>query len=288
MNSKIEQNSENTKPTHFCIYLFFYISKLLCSFVRVNFLYSNIGVALSKLKLNIEEEEESLIFETSPSIRKSIITARSPDLGFILSELIREECETHNTTSQKKKPKHKSQKEVFLNEIYIHIQCSFPVVFGFLFWEFALHVSHSSLISSDKMKPRSGDWAVTIDFQQCKVELEEVNPHLRGGRVENSFRKITPSSPDRDSNLDLPVLRSQAQHDKRVIQLRHRGGKTNQKYLYYVVSHNIYVSALESLGECCESKSRETIKLEILIVIEDQVQTLQLYKYIRACLSKLM
>nr|CAD7264833.1 unnamed protein product [Timema shepardi] len=32
------------------------------------------------------------------------------------------------------------------------------------------------------------------------------------------------SSPDRDSNLDLPVLSSRAQHDKRVSQLRHRGG----------------------------------------------------------------
>nr|CAD7423102.1 unnamed protein product [Timema monikensis] len=43
-----------------------------------------------------------------------------------------------------------------------------------------------------------------------KVELEEVNPHLRGGRVENHLGKTTPSSPDRDSNLDLPVLSSRA------------------------------------------------------------------------------
>nr|CAD7410286.1 unnamed protein product [Timema poppensis] len=57
-----------------------------------------------------------------------------------------------------------------------------------------------------------------------KVELEEVNLHLRGGRVENHLGKTTPSSPDRDSNLDLPVLSSRAQHDKRVSQLRHRGG----------------------------------------------------------------
>nr|CAD7392598.1 unnamed protein product [Timema cristinae] len=57
-----------------------------------------------------------------------------------------------------------------------------------------------------------------------KVELKEVNPHLRGGRVENHLGKTTPSSPDRDSNLDLPVLSSRAQHDKRVSQLRHRGG----------------------------------------------------------------
>nr|CAD7198596.1 unnamed protein product [Timema douglasi] len=48
-----------------------------------------------------------------------------------------------------------------------------------------------------------------------KVELEEVNPPLRGGRVENHLGKTTPSSPDRDSNLDLPVLGSRALHDKR-------------------------------------------------------------------------
>nr|CAD7267016.1 unnamed protein product [Timema shepardi] len=49
-----------------------------------------------------------------------------------------------------------------------------------------------------------------------KVELEEVSPHFRGGRVESGkpFRKNHPSSPDRDSNLDLPVLSSRAQHDK--------------------------------------------------------------------------
>nr|CAD7256013.1 unnamed protein product [Timema shepardi] len=41
----------------------------------------------------------------------------------------------------------------------------------------------------------------------------EVNPHLRGRRVENHLGKTTPSSPDRDSNLDLPVLSSRAQHD---------------------------------------------------------------------------
>nr|CAD7569194.1 unnamed protein product [Timema californicum] len=51
---------------------------------------------------------------------------------------------------------------------------------------------------------------------RISVELEEVNPHLRGGRVENHLGNTTPSSPDRDSNLDLPVLSSRAQHDKRL------------------------------------------------------------------------
>nr|CAD7413502.1 unnamed protein product [Timema poppensis] len=60
--------------------------------------------------------------------------------------------------------------------------------------------------------------------ETVNVELEEVNPHLRGRRVKNHLGKTTPSSPDRDSNLDLPVLSSKAQHDKRVSQLRHRGG----------------------------------------------------------------
>nr|CAD7194759.1 unnamed protein product [Timema douglasi] len=56
-----------------------------------------------------------------------------------------------------------------------------------------------------------------------KVELEEVNPNLRGGRVENHLGKATPSSPDRDSNLDLSVFSSRAQHDMRV-------GKARKKY----------------------------------------------------------
>nr|CAD7569369.1 unnamed protein product [Timema californicum] len=49
-----------------------------------------------------------------------------------------------------------------------------------------------------------------------------MNPHLRGGRVENHLGKTTPSSPNRDSNLNLPVLSNRVQHDKRVSQLRHR------------------------------------------------------------------
>nr|CAD7588254.1 unnamed protein product [Timema genevievae] len=57
-----------------------------------------------------------------------------------------------------------------------------------------------------------------------RLNLEKVNPHLRGGRVENHLGKTTPSSPDRDLNLDLPVLGGLAQHDRRVSQLRHRGG----------------------------------------------------------------
>nr|CAD7586145.1 unnamed protein product [Timema genevievae] len=59
---------------------------------------------------------------------------------------------------------------------------------------------------------------------RLRLNLEEVNQNLRGWRVEKHLGKTTPSSPNRDSNLDLPVLGGLAQHDWRVSQLRHRGG----------------------------------------------------------------
>nr|CAD7399211.1 unnamed protein product [Timema cristinae] len=52
--------------------------------------------------------------------------------------------------------------------------------------------------------------------ENMRVELEALNPYFRGGRVGNHLGKTTPSSPDQDSNLNLPVLSSRAQHDKRV------------------------------------------------------------------------
>nr|CAD7571517.1 unnamed protein product [Timema californicum] len=50
------------------------------------------------------------------------------------------------------------------------------------------------------------------DFKELRrLNIEEVNPHLCGGRVENLLGKTTSSSPERDSNHDLPVLGSIAQ-----------------------------------------------------------------------------
>nr|CAD7454225.1 unnamed protein product [Timema tahoe] len=46
-----------------------------------------------------------------------------------------------------------------------------------------------------------------------RLNIEEVNPQLWGGIIENHLGKTTPSSPERDSNLDLPVLGSLAQHE---------------------------------------------------------------------------
>ncbi|CAG2058540.1 unnamed protein product [Timema podura] len=44
-----------------------------------------------------------------------------------------------------------------------------------------------------------------------RLNFKEVNPHLRGGRVQNHLETPTPHSSDRDSNLDLPGLGSMAQ-----------------------------------------------------------------------------
>nr|CAD7573983.1 unnamed protein product [Timema californicum] len=90
---------------------------------------------------------------------------------------------------------------------------------------FAVWVAHQH-ISNPKMKP--GDVTpyviVTVLVDQIsftdlvakelgRLNLEEVNPHLCGGRVENHKGKTTPSPPDRDSNLDLHVLGNLAQHE---------------------------------------------------------------------------
>nr|CAD7432029.1 unnamed protein product [Timema monikensis] len=90
---------------------------------------------------------------------------------------------------------------------------------------FAVWVAHQH-ISNPKMKP--GDVTpyviVTVLVDQIsftdlvaklkelgRLNLEEVNPHLCGGKVENHQGKTTPSSPNRDSNFDLHVLGSIAQ-----------------------------------------------------------------------------
>nr|CAD7442723.1 unnamed protein product [Timema bartmani] len=57
------------------------------------------------------------------------------------------------------------------------------------------------------------EYIVTFPNGYGRFNTEEVNPHLSGGRVENHLGKKTFSSPEQDSNLNLPVLGSLAQHE---------------------------------------------------------------------------
>ncbi|CAG2055091.1 unnamed protein product [Timema podura] len=70
---------------------------------------------------------------------------------------------------------------------------------------------------------RESEGSRAQDQELRRLNLEEVNQNLRGGRVVNHLGKTTSSSSDGDSNLDLPVLGGLAQHDWRVSQLRHQG-----------------------------------------------------------------
>nr|CAD7256470.1 unnamed protein product [Timema shepardi] len=64
-----------------------------------------------------------------------------------------------------------------------------------------------------ELKAKEAHGILLFASMLSKVELEELNPHFPGGRMENHLGKTTPSSPNRDSNLDLPILSNRAQHD---------------------------------------------------------------------------
>nr|CAD7577096.1 unnamed protein product [Timema californicum] len=111
-----------------------------------------------------------------------------------------------------------------------------------------------------------------------EVELEEVNPHLRGGRVENHLGKTPLTSPDRDSNLDLPVLSSRVQHDK---------------HMMPDIEYKVNVTGTNILGMPGETKyfsimvaplNRSESSLELLLLAPDVTYTDSNY-YVEAKMS---
>nr|CAD7438316.1 unnamed protein product [Timema bartmani] len=106
--------------------------------------------------------------------------------------------------------------------------------------------------AQDQVRHNTTDW----------LNLEEVNPHLRGGRVENHLGKTTPSSPDRDLNLDLPVLGGLAQHDWRVSQLRHQEDYTSLEE--YTQTFHVE-GEWRNIGLSCSEnpESREPLQLNL-------------------------
>nr|CAD7599478.1 unnamed protein product [Timema genevievae] len=61
--------------------------------------------------------------------------------------------------------------------------------------------------------PDSDFSRTSVLSELARLNLEEANPHLRGGRMEKYLGKNHPSSPNRDSSLDLPILGNLAQHE---------------------------------------------------------------------------
>nr|CAD7459969.1 unnamed protein product [Timema tahoe] len=74
-----------------------------------------------------------------------------------------------------------------------------------------LHLLHNSCqdTSTDRHVTRERTFFV---YELGKLNLEGVNSHLRGARVENHLGKTTLNSPEQGLNLDLPALGSLAQH----------------------------------------------------------------------------
>nr|CAD7410263.1 unnamed protein product [Timema poppensis] len=62
---------------------------------------------------------------------------------------------------------------------------------------------------------------ICVSSSPGRLNIEEVNTHLRGGKVENHLGKTTPVHPTEIRTSISPVLSSRAQHNKRVSQLRH-------------------------------------------------------------------
>nr|CAD7396690.1 unnamed protein product [Timema cristinae] len=58
---------------------------------------------------------------------------------------------------------------------------------------------------------------VITETELVRLNFEEVNPQLRGGIVEHHLGITTPCSSNGDSNLELPVLGSLAQHKTRML-----------------------------------------------------------------------
>uniref|UniRef100_A0A7R9NU93 oleoyl-[acyl-carrier-protein] hydrolase n=1 Tax=Timema tahoe TaxID=61484 RepID=A0A7R9NU93_9NEOP len=97
------------------------------------------------------------------------------------------------------------------------------------------------LVDGDHRTLLSNRATADIINNEALANIKEVSPHLREGRVESHLGKYTPSSPDCDSNLGLPVLGSLAQHET----------STLANYATGAGSSSISSSPFSSLDSCC-------------------------------------
>nr|CAD7445996.1 unnamed protein product [Timema bartmani] len=97
-------------------------------------------------------------------------------------------------------------------------------------------------------------------------------PHLRGGRVENHLGKTTPSSPDRDSNLDLPVLGSRAQYDWRSVGHGARMGIDECQYQFRMSRWNCttFGNTTSVFGGVLAARTRDSDYCNFTNVLEEE------------------
>nr|CAD7449403.1 unnamed protein product [Timema bartmani] len=100
--------------------------------------------------------------------------------------------------------------------------------------EVVLHISHSLLMSSDRVKPRSGDWAITSDFQEVTIIS------LSSGS--NGFEHMDPFVPIRVSEYNAKEIESCLQYyiDRRWIQNPNLRTEDGRKELAFLSGNNPY------------------------------------------------
>nr|CAD7403363.1 unnamed protein product [Timema cristinae] len=83
------------------------------------------------------------------------------------------------------------------------------------FWEKYIHILNRK--DTNRYMNIMMEYQLNASHELGRLNLEEVNPHFRGERVENHLRKTNLSSPDQDLNLYLPILSTLDQHETSVL-----------------------------------------------------------------------
>ncbi|CAG2054236.1 unnamed protein product [Timema podura] len=125
---------------------------------------------------------------------------------------------------------------------------------------------------------------VSLNPARSKIFLRTKKPSgLATVQESNRLGKNPPSSPDQDSNLDLPVLSGLAQHDWRVSQLRHRGIRESFKEVNslhlpqerYSPVRRASEGSASNLGAQYKTSPQHNFQTQIILDKESKVKALQ-------------
>uniref|UniRef100_A0A7R9K774 oleoyl-[acyl-carrier-protein] hydrolase n=1 Tax=Timema genevievae TaxID=629358 RepID=A0A7R9K774_TIMGE len=101
------------------------------------------------------------------------------------------------------------------------------------------------MVDGDHRTLLSNRATADIINNEALANIKEVSPHLRGGRVESHLGKDTPSSPDHDSNLGLPVLGNLAQHETSTLANYDTGANNNNSNFSFSVVFKKTINSAE-------------------------------------------